>query len=93
MTKAERLKFMRKRFGRPNGFFADQPKPKETPNAGYRFDTFGVPQHLIELRQKRIYLPDPKPTLHLAPKRMAQASTLTKIADKWRRSPTPRKCA
>jgi hypothetical protein len=91
MTKVERLQFMRKRFKTPRGFALVEIKPKDTsPKRSYRFDTFGVPQHLDELRQKRIYVPDPKPALHLAHKRTAHLSPLTKIAQKWRPSPMPR---
>jgi hypothetical protein len=90
MTKDERLKFMRKQFGRPRGLFAAEPRPQEGPKASYHFDAFGVPQRLRELRQKRIYTADPKPALRLAYRRNGRISPLTKIAQKWRLSPLPR---
>jgi hypothetical protein len=81
MTKAQRLKFMRKRFGRPKGLFAAKPRPQDSAKGSYRFDAFGVPQHLSELRQKRVYLPDPKPAICVAIKRTARKSALTRIAE------------
>src|SRR5580704_3478929 len=84
MTKAERLQFMRARFRTHRGFALVEIKPKDTsPKRSYHFDAFGVPQHLRGLRQKRIYAPDPKPTLHIAHKRTARVSALTKIVQKW----------
>ncbi|HXB02776.1 MAG TPA: hypothetical protein VNV15_08175 [Opitutaceae bacterium] len=90
MTKAERLLFLRKRFGRPKGLFVAKQRPPEPKKQSYRFDAFGVPQHLTELRQKQIYVPDKKPPLRLDHKRKGCISPLHLIAKKWRPRPVPR---
>jgi hypothetical protein len=70
--------------------FAAKPRPQDGPKVSYRFDAFGVPQHLSELRQKRIYVPDQKPALRLAHKRTARVSPFTRIAEKWKKAPIPK---
>jgi len=90
MTKTQRLQFMRARFRTHRAFALVEKKPEPGPRRSYHFDTFGVPQRLSELRQKRVYMPDPKPAVRVAYKRTARVSALVKIAQKWRPCPSPR---
>jgi|SRR5579885_3384779 len=86
MTKAERLAFLRKRFGAKNPIPASKPAPLPVPRKKVYMpwpdiiaDTKRAPEWFKQAT--------PEPALRIAHKRKARVSPLTRIADQWQKLP------